>query len=490
MTPTVWVLIADPADEARLTAVLGMPVRFVPDSAPGEGPRAALAGALSALPGEYALLLAVDYPHMKGEFLCRMYECLRQQSPSPDALIPVWAGKPQVTCGFYHRRLAPALTAAFEKGERSLQRWLQSQPSGVVYLDYAIWRAWSGGEELFLNVNRPEEYEPFSSRTVSDQFGRVKRKLRISVTDRCNFRCAYCMPEQPEWKPREQILTFEELVHLSRVFVERLGIQQIRLTGGEPLLRKGIEKLVARLKELQPYGLQRLSLTTNGVLLRRLACSLRAAGLADVNISLDAVDPEKFRQITGGGELQPVLEGIEAAREAGLEVKVNAVLIRGLNEDQILPLAQWAYEQSLPLRYIEFMPLDGRGFWQPERVVTEQEILQCLSQRFEITPLPNRGAEPATYYRLNGSGLVGIIPSVSNPFCAACDRLRLTADGTLLTCLFSVQGCDLRTPLRQGAEEASLEALIREAVYKKEAGFVALRRRSSIRHLPMHAIGG
>ncbi|MFP5306617.1 MAG: GTP 3',8-cyclase MoaA, partial [Gammaproteobacteria bacterium] len=197
---------------------------------------------------------------------------------------------------------------------------------------------------------------------LQDARGRSKRKLRLSLTDRCNLRCVYCMPEHPQWLPREQILRREELLRLARLFVTELGIQEIRLTGGEPLLRADVVEIVAMLGELRPLGLERIAMTSNGIQLPRHALALRAAGLDDINISLDAFTPETFQRLTGGA-VEPVLRGIDAARAVGLPVKINSVAIRDHNEDEVLPLARWAVAQDVPLRFIEFMPLDGRGYW-------------------------------------------------------------------------------------------------------------------------------
>lgn len=330
---------------------------------------------------------------------------------------------------------------------------------------------------------------------LSDRFGRVKRKLRVSLTDRCNFRCPYCMPEQPDFLPRPQRLTRAELARLLRLFVAELGVSRLRLTGGEPLLRRDLEGVVAECGELRPLGLQRISLTTNAALLARRAAGLRQAGLDDLNISLDALDPATFARLSGGRDVRPVLAGIDAARTAGLPLKLNAVIIRDINEDQILPLTRWALREALPLRFIEFMPLDGRGEWSRQRVVSQAEILQRLRGEFEVQALP-RGNDPAAYYRLQGPGGhpagtpdVGIIATVSNPFCASCDRLRLTADGALYPCLFSQRGVSLRDALRAGADDAALAGLIRNTVWHKDAGYAAHPGYAE-RPIAMNSLGG
>src|SRR5690606_38129118 len=320
-----------------------------------------------------------------------------------------------------------------------------------------------------------------------DRFGRTKHKLRISITDRCNMRCHYCMPEDPEWLPRDQILSFEELHRLAALFVRELGIRNSRVTGGEPLLRKGVTDFIAALKALRDDGLERVSLTSNAVLLDRHATALKAAGLDDVNISIDAMDPELFQRMTKGN-LEQVLRGILAARDAGIPVKLNAVVIRGDNEQEILPLTDWASRHELPLRFIEFMPLDGRGGWRPERVVPEAEIIDRLRTRYSVEPLP-RTREPATYYQLDGGYRIGIMSTVSNPFCASCDRVRLTATGEIFPCLFSPVSTGLKESLRAGATDAELTALIRKAVWHKGKGFIESAGYVQ-RAATMHALGG
>ncbi len=319
---------------------------------------------------------------------------------------------------------------------------------------------------------------------LGDQFGRTMKKLRVSLTDRCNFRCVYCMPECPVWGSKEEILSLEELHQLVDIFVTRLGIEQLRLTGGEPLLRKGASRFVAMMSELRAVGLRRVSLSTNGALLVRYSRELADAGLDDLNVSLDSLSSTRFQQITGGGSLRDVLRGIDCAREVGLPVKINAVVMRGTNDADVLPLASWAYREKLPLRFIEFMPLDSRGLWSPEKVFTERELIGLLSREFGIVPLA-RTSEPASYYLLNGCFRLGIISTVSNPFCAQCNRLRLTSDGRLFTCLFSAAGVDLKDALRAEVEPDVLESRIRRAISIKPAGFAGKSR-----HAGMHVLGG
>lgn len=322
---------------------------------------------------------------------------------------------------------------------------------------------------------------------LADARGRRKRKLRLSLTDRCNLRCVYCMPEHPQWLPRDTLLDGAELQRLARLFVARLGISEIRLTGGEPLLRAEITQITTALDALRAEGLERLALTSNGVRLDRLAAPLRAAGLDDLNVSLDAVTPQGFARLTGG-DLAPVLRGIDAARAAGLPVKINSVILRGHNEDEVLPLVRWALAEHLPLRFIEFMPLDGRGYWNAERVVREDEILAQLAPHYTIeAEAPSD--DPAHYFRIDGRYALGMISTVSKPFCRRCDRVRVSATGRLYSCLFSADGPDLRTMLREGADDNAIEACMRAHVWHKEAGY-AERPGYVERPITMHVMGG
>ena len=326
---------------------------------------------------------------------------------------------------------------------------------------------------------------------LKDRYGRVKRKLRVSLTDRCNFRCPYCMPDSPDFMERADRLSRRELQRLLRLFVSELGVTHLRLTGGEPLLRRDLEAVVAECGELRALGLERISLTTNAALLSKRAAGLKAAGLDDLNISLDALTPDTFARLSGNREVQPVLDGIAAAHESGLPFKLNTVVVRGVNEDEILPLTRWAMARNLPLRFIEFMPLDGRHEWSKDRVVTEAEILERLRGEFAVEALP-RGNDPAAYFGIHRDGTasrIGVIATVSNPFCASCDRLRLTADGKLYPCLFSPNGTALREPLRAGASDTELTALIRDTVWHKDAGYAA-RPGYAERPIAMNALGG
>lgn len=323
---------------------------------------------------------------------------------------------------------------------------------------------------------------------IADRFGRIKRKLRISLTDRCNFRCPYCMPERPEFMDRADRLSRAELSRVLMLFVAELGVNRLRLTGGEPLLRRDLEGIIEDAQALRPFGLERISLTSNAALLEKRAASLKAAGVDDLNISLDAMDPTIFAKLSGGRGIRPVLAGITAARDAGIPIKLNAVIIRGINEGEILPLARYAASEGLPLRYIEFMPLDGRGEWSRDRVVPQADILDALRAEYAVTALP-RSNDPAAYFQLDGGPDVGVIATVSNPFCASCDRLRITADGSLYPCLFSQHGISLRDPMRKGADDAALSALIRTTVWNKDAGYAANPGYSD-RPIAMNSLGG
>lgn len=335
-------------------------------------------------------------------------------------------------------------------------------------------------------MNQPLIHPPeFGS--LRDARGRSKRKLRVSLTDRCNLQCLYCMPEHPKWLPRAEILRRDELLRLVGLFVSELGIREIRLTGGEPLLRKDAVEITAELNGLRALGLERIAMTSNAVRLAPVAQALRDAGLDDLNISIDSITPQRFREMTRG-DVTPVLAGIEAARRAGLAVKLNSVVIRGYNDDEILPLVRWARSEQLSLRFIEFMPLDGRGFWTREKVVTQAQILEQVADEFSIRHLP-RTAEPAEYFLLDGDFRLGIIPTISRPFCATCDRVRLSATGQLYSCLFSAAGRDLKTPLRGGESDAALCAAIRDHVWHKEAGYAA-RPGYVERPVTMHHLGG
>jgi GTP 3',8-cyclase len=308
-----------------------------------------------------------------------------------------------------------------------------------------------------------------AARDLVDPFGRVVRDLRISVTDRCNFRCTYCMPEEGmQWVPRSQILTFEEIERLARICVERFGFDGIRLTGGEPTVRAHITRLVERLAAL---GVD-LAMTTNGATLRHSAHDLRAAGLRRINVSLDTLDRAKFERMTRRDELDNVLLGVAAAKDAGFDpVKINAVVERGVNDDEIVDLARFGRQEGVEVRFIEFMPLDASDEWQRAKVVGQDEIVAAIHAAWPVEVVPARGAAPANMWRyLDGAGHVGVIPTVTKPFCGDCDRVRLTADGQFRTCLFATDEFDLRDALRSGESDDQIAARIERAVGTKWAG--------------------
>jgi cyclic pyranopterin phosphate synthase len=311
-------------------------------------------------------------------------------------------------------------------------------------------------------------------RLLTDSFGRVVRDLRISVTDRCNFRCVYCMPaEGLKWVPRAEILTFEEIERIARLFVEGLGVESIRLTGGEPTVRAELPKLVGMLAGLRtPDGRPiDLALTTNGATLSRMAQPLKDAGLRRINISLDSLNRERFAGITRRDALPEVLAGIEAATRAGLEpVKVNVVVVRGWTADEIVDFAEFGRERGIQPRFIEFMPLDADGTWSMDKVVGADEIVAAIDAVHPLEEVAH-GPEPASRFRYrDGGGEIGVIPSVTKPFCGDCDRVRLTAEGSFMTCLFAQDDFDFRTPMRNGATDDELGDIAARAVGAKWAG--------------------
>src|SRR5256712_8651732 len=294
-----------------------------------------------------------------------------------------------------------------------------------------------------------------------DLLRRPMRDLRISVTDRCNFRCTYCMPfDEYTWIERQEVLSFEENERLARIFVG-FGIQKIRLTGGEPLVRKGLPGLISRLARLD--GLGDLSLTTNGALLSEQAEALYSAGLRRINVSIDTLKSERFRALTKRGDLDEVLAGVFAAKKAGLSpIKINAVIIRGTNEDEILDLVEFARVNGFEMRFIEYMDVGNANAWSLERTVTKNELLDTVNSRFPVREIGRaNGTAPAVDYEfLDGAGEIGIIGSVTEPFCSSCTRVRLTADGKLVTCLFAESGFDLKALLRSGVSDEQLIATI------------------------------
>ena len=301
-----------------------------------------------------------------------------------------------------------------------------------------------------------------------DTFGRVHRDLRISVTDRCNFRCTYCMPEEGmEWTPREHLLTFEEIERLAGILVNRFGVDGIRLTGGEPTVRARLPVLIEKLAGL---GVD-LALTTNGATLRLHAQDLKQAGLKRLNISLDTFKRDRFFELTRRDELEKVLDGIDAAVEAGFEpVKINAVVMKGVNDDEILDFVEFGRDKGVVVRFIEFMPLDADQAWSDDKVMSQQDILDIISDAYPIEPL-ERGSSPAARWRYtDGGGEVGVIATVTQAFCDSCDRIRLTAEGAFRNCLFATNEYDMRAMLRGGATDDEIAEALKGAVMDKWAG--------------------
>lgn len=342
---------------------------------------------------------------------------------------------------------------------------------------------------------------------VSDRFDRPLGSLRLSVTDRCNLRCNYCMPE-PEyvWLPREDILSFEEMATLAGYFAD-LGVEKVRLTGGEPLLRRDLARLVRLLR--QDRRIKEVALTTNGVLLADHAQELYEAGLDRVTISLDTLRPERFRQLTGRDEFARVLEGIESVGKTGFSnLKLDTVAIRGFNEDELGALIEFATHYEAEVRFIEYMDVGGANEWSMNKVLAQDTILDLLGQRYgRIIPLPERGTAPAQRFRLPDGTIFGIIPSTTMPFCAHCDRSRVTADGMWYLCLYATSGVDLRKPLRLGASSPEMRQMIRsvwtarrdrgaeerkalEQVGLRSGGLIHIDRLREDPHLEMHARGG
>ncbi len=325
-----------------------------------------------------------------------------------------------------------------------------------------------------------------------DSYGRRIKNLRISITDRCNFRCTYCMPaEGLPWLPKAEILSYEEIERLARLAV-RLGIEQIRLTGGEPLVRRDVPELVRRLRQIE--GLQSLSLTTNGVLLKQLAGPLAEAGLTRINVSLDSLVREKFARLTRRDQLERVLAGLEALERypSIRPIKINAVAIRGFTEDEVLDFVRLSRRQGYVVRWIEFMPLDADQIWRKEDILTGAELKAIIEAEYgPLVPIKGDPAETARRYTFSdGIGEVGFINPVSEPFCSTCDRIRLTADGQLRTCLFATEETDLRTPLRAGASDEELMTLIRQAVWHKELKHYIGDKRFKRASRTMSMIGG
>lgn len=331
-----------------------------------------------------------------------------------------------------------------------------------------------------------------AAKPLRDTHGRIATDLRVSLTDRCNLRCTYCMPaEGPGWLPSPHILTDEEVTRVVAIAVERLGITEVRFTGGEPLLRPRLARIVSAASKLSPQP--SISLTTNGIGLAKQAVDLKGGGLDRINISLDTLDHQTFRQLSRRDRLDDVLTGIAAAAAAGIgPIKLNSVLIRDVNDHEAPKLLNYALEHGLHLRFIEQMPLDPMGVWNREAMVTAEEILASLRNHWDLQPADQaRGSEPAERWLIDeGPATVGIVASVTRPFCRTCDRVRLTADGQIRSCLFGRDDADLRTALRNGASADDIEQLIRGAILRKGPGHGINNDDFEPPSRPMSAIGG
>ena len=326
--------------------------------------------------------------------------------------------------------------------------------------------------------------------TLIDTYGRVHRNLRVSLTDRCNLRCTYCMPHDfAAWLPSEHQLTTDELVRVIEIAVSE-GINEVRLTGGEPLLRPDIVEIVSRINAITDAPT--LTMTTNALTLAKVAQPLADAGLTRINISLDTLDRDRFKLMTHRDRIDDVFAGIAAAQAAGINpIKINAVLLTGVNADEAPALLEWALKNNLALRFIEQMPLDAGGIWERSSLVTADDIYADLSKKYELTPCDGRGSSPAEEFFVNGGpATVGIIGSVTRPFCGACDRLRLTSDGQLRSCLFSLEEMDLRTAMRNGASDEDIAQRFRKTVAGKLPGHGINDPKFIQPQRPMSAIGG
>lgn len=325
-----------------------------------------------------------------------------------------------------------------------------------------------------------------------DSLGRVATKLRISVTDRCNFRCSFCMPTHPIWLPRDELLTFEEIARLVGIFAT-MGTNRIRLSGGEPLVRQDIETLVGMLTNVP--GIESVTMTSNGFFLAEKAVQLQQNGLKGVTVSLHSLKPERFEAIIGvKNTFEKVLDGIKAAKMAGIPLKINTVLTRGCNEDEIIDFAKIAYEGRATVRFIEYMPFDGKRMWGMDKVVSGKETIEEIRKAYALVELPREHGSTAKIYRFaNGSkGEIGIITSMTEPFCSDCDRNRLKADGKIVPCLFSPDEYDAKKLLRNGATDEELAEFVRRCYWKKSPGIeTMLKEQVQIQHVrPMHTIGG
>lgn len=332
-----------------------------------------------------------------------------------------------------------------------------------------------------------------SSNLLLDSFGRYAAKLRVSVTDRCNFRCHFCMPHKPVWLDEQSVLSFEEIARVASILAT-MGVRRVRLSGGEPLVRAGVERLVRMLTALE--GIEAVSMTTNGALLKEKAKLLKENGLSGITVSLHSLRSEMYDQITGTKNmLERVLEGITEAKAAGLlPLKINCVVTRGCNDSEILDFARLAYEGDVTVRFIEYMPFDGTKFWEKGMVVSGREIVEKIMTRYDLVHLERRHGDTSKKYRFkDGSkGEIGAITSMTEPFCGDCDRIRLKADGRVVPCLFSTDEYDVRSLLRNGATDDEIAGFLRKAFWLKSEGVESMMKREvELKHVrPMHTIGG
>jgi len=330
-------------------------------------------------------------------------------------------------------------------------------------------------------------------KNMEDSYGRIAKKLRISVTDRCNMQCVYCMPyNNTNWLEQNTLLSYEQIVHLVNIFA-KFGIEKIKITGGEPTVRPKIEELVKSLSNID--GIKSISMTTNGLLLKDKVKKLKDSGLNSITISLDTFNQKRFKAITGiEGGLTKVLDSIDAAKTAGLQVKINVVIMRGWNEEEIVHFAQFSRETNTIVKFIEFMPLDGTGIWTNNLVFSKREMIQLINTKVKkLVPLFNDNSDPARLYSFeDGIGIVGFIPSITEPFCQYCDRIRITSDGKFYTCLFEKKNYDLKILLQEGKSDAEIGEYILENIKKKPEGIISLTRLNLLKPTlnQMHTIGG
>jgi GTP 3',8-cyclase len=330
------------------------------------------------------------------------------------------------------------------------------------------------------------------NQNMEDSFGRIAKKLRISVTDRCNMRCIYCMPyNNTTWFEQGNLLSFDQIVHIATIFA-RHGIDKIKITGGEPTIRPKLENLVKSLSNID--GIKSISMTTNGLLLKDKIKRLKESGLQSVNISLDTFNRKRFKAMTGIDGLDKVLDSINAAHSIGMQVKINTVVIRDWNDDEIVHFAQFSRETGHVVKYIEFMPLDGTGIWTPNLVFSKKEMMDIINTNIrKLVPLNNDNSDPARLYSFDdGNGIVGFIPTMTEPFCQNCDRIRITSEGKFHTCLFEKKGYDLKDLLESGKTDKEIDLYIQDCLRKKPEGIISKIKSNALKPTlnVMHTIGG